>query len=154
MTSQMLLGTVFIAVPVLLSLSVHEFAHARTALSFGDPTAKAMGRCTLNPLVHLHPIGTLMILFAGFGFAKPVPVNVGNLHPRRLGSIAVSAAGPLSNLALAVMCAGGLRLMHMLGVTVNPAAGAPFVWTDVVVLIFTYSVLLNLCLTLTGRYQR
>ena len=76
MTSQMLLGTVFIAVPVLLSLSVHEFAHARTALSFGDPTAKAMGRCTLNPLVHLHPIGTLMILFAGFGFAKPVPVNV------------------------------------------------------------------------------
>jgi Zn-dependent protease len=78
-------------------------AHARTALAFGDPTAKLMGRITWNPFAHLDPMGTLAIVFAGFGWAKPVPVNMANLHPRRMGSIAVSLAGPLSNLAFAFL---------------------------------------------------
>ncbi len=89
--------------PLLFSLVIHEYAHARTAWSFGDATAKHMGRLTLNPLAHLDPIGTLALIFIGFGWAKPVPVNPFNLHPRRLGDIAVSLAGPMSNLLLAVI---------------------------------------------------
>ena len=97
-------STIVILLPLLLfSLIIHEFAHARTAWNFGDGTAKAMGRMTLNPLAHIDPIGALALLFVGFGWAKPVPVNPFNLHPRRLGDIAVSLAGPASNLMLAVI---------------------------------------------------
>ncbi|MCK4601484.1 MAG: site-2 protease family protein, partial [Phycisphaerae bacterium] len=72
--------TVIMAPPLLLSLTVHEFAHARTALAFGDPTAKHMGRCSLNPLVHLDPFGTIVLLVTHFiGWAKPVPVNPANM---------------------------------------------------------------------------
>jgi Zn-dependent protease len=104
MIFQLPVSTIVILLPMLLfSLVIHEFAHARTAWNFGDPTAKAMGRMTLNPLAHIDPIGALALLFAGFGWAKPVPVNPFNLHPRRLGDIAVSLAGPASNLMLAVL---------------------------------------------------
>lgn len=96
---------------VLLSLTVHEFAHARMALAFGDDTALKMGRVTLNPLAHLDPIGTLCLLFAHFGWAKPVPINPANLHPRRLGDIMVSLAGPLSNVVLALLFLAGIRVM-------------------------------------------
>lgn len=99
-----------VLVPVLLlSLTLHEFAHARIALAFGDPTALRAGRVTLNPLRHLDPIGTIMLFFVGFGWAKPVPVNPYNLRPRRLGDIMVSLAGPLSNLCLAVIAGCLLR---------------------------------------------
>jgi len=98
------------APPLLLSLTIHEYSHARMALFFGDPTAKYNGRLTLNPLRHLDPIGTLMLLFSGvMGWAKPVPVNPFNLHPIRLGQVMVSLAGPLSNLSLAVLSGLGLR---------------------------------------------
>ena len=100
------------AIPLLMSLSVHEFSHARTALAFGDPTAKLMGRCTLNPLVHLHPIGTLCLLFVGFGWAKPVPVNYANLYPPRKAKIMVSIAGPGSNIALAIAIGLVLRIAY------------------------------------------
>ncbi len=95
---------IIVAPPLLLSLVLHEYAHARTALAFGDPTAKMMGRVSLNPLRHLDLIGTIAILTVRFGWAKPVPVNPANLHPRRAGSIAVSLAGPMTNLVLAVIC--------------------------------------------------
>jgi len=88
--------------PLLFSLTIHEYAHARTALAFGDATAKLLGRVSLNPLRHLDPIGTVAIFLVRFGWAKPVPVNHMNLRPRRLGDIAVSLAGPLSNFALAL----------------------------------------------------
>jgi len=96
--------------PLIFSLTLHEYAHARVALAFGDPTARNMGRVSLNPLRHLDPIGTLMLIFSGvIGWAKPVPVNPLNLEPRRLGDIAVSAAGPLTNLSLAAVCGLTLR---------------------------------------------
>jgi Zn-dependent protease len=102
---------ILLAPPLLLSLTVHEYAHARVALAFGDPTAKLMGRVTLNPLAHLDLIGTICLLFSQvIGWAKPVPVNPANLHPRRLGDIMVSLAGPFSNLVLAVACGVGLRI--------------------------------------------
>ena len=97
------------APPLLFSLTIHEYAHARVALAFGDPTACSLGRCTLNPLKHLTVLGTMMLLFSRIiGWAKPVPVNPYNLHPRRLGFAMVSLAGPMSNLALACIC--GLAL--------------------------------------------
>jgi Zn-dependent protease len=95
---------------LLLSLTVHEYAHARTALAFGDTTAQGLGRVTLNPVAHLDPLGTLCMCLAGFGWAKPVPVNPANLNPRRSGDIAVSFAGPLSNLFLAALCIVALKL--------------------------------------------
>ncbi len=98
--------------PLLLSIVLHEVAHARTALSFGDPTAHRLGRTSLNPLVHLDPIGTLALFFIGFGWAKPVPIDPRNLHPPRLGNIMVSLAGPLSNLGLAVVCGLVLKILY------------------------------------------
>jgi Zn-dependent protease len=107
--------TLLLLVPMMLSFSIHEYAHARTALAFGDPTAKLQGRVTLNPLAHLDPMGTIVLVLTHFvGWAKPVPVNRGNLHPPALGEICVSLAGPFSNIFLAVIC--GLLLkgwMHI-----------------------------------------
>lgn len=103
------------APPILLSLTVHECAHAWAADKMGDPTAKMLGRLTLNPLKHLDPIGTLMLFFSGlFGWAKPVPVNPRNFRNLRRGDIIVSAAGPASNLALAVIFAVIIRLMGLI----------------------------------------
>jgi Zn-dependent protease len=98
------LSVLVLVLPLLISsLVIHEYAHARTAWNFGDGTAKAMGRVTLNPLAHLDPFGTIALLLVGFGWAKPVPVNPNNLQPRRLGDIAVTLAGPGSNLLVAVV---------------------------------------------------
>ncbi len=90
---------------VVIAITVHEFAHAWTALKFGDTTALRAGRVTLNPLAHLDPLGTLLLFLAGFGWGKPTPVNTSALrHPR--AGLVVSAAGPISNLLVA--CAAGL----------------------------------------------
>jgi len=92
------------AVILLVALPIHEFAHAFTAYRLGDDTAARRGRLTLNPLRHLDPLGSAMIFFVGFGWAKPVPVNPGNLrHGSRAGYALVAAAGPASNLFLAAL---------------------------------------------------
>ena len=111
-TEDFLAQLIFLAPPFILSLTLHEYAHARTALAFGDPTAKMMGRVSLNPLRHLDPIGTIALLIVHFGWAKPVPVNYANLRPQRAGHIAVSLAGVTANLLLAVICGIILRLDH------------------------------------------
>ena len=116
-----LLFTIGISAPmILLALSVHECAHAWTARLFGDPTADEQGRISLNPLVHIDPMGLLAFLFCGFGWAKPVPYDRGNLlaaHPRhaRWTELAVAAAGPLSNLLLAGVLRLGLVGADVLG---------------------------------------
>ena len=104
-STELLLQKLMLLPALLFSLVIHEYAHARTALAFGDRTAQYSGRLTLNPLAHLDPVGTLCIFFANFGWAKPVPVNPLNLYPRQLGSIAVSLAGPMSNLGVAIATA-------------------------------------------------
>lgn len=91
----------YVFAALLLAFAVHEFAHAWTAWKFGDPTARREGRVTLNPLKHLDVFGTLLIFIAGFGWAKPVPVNRSYFRRPRLMGVIVSAAGPLSNLLLA-----------------------------------------------------
>ena len=105
-----------ILLPILIfSLCFHEFSHGYIAYKLGDHTAARNGRLTLNPLAHLDPIGSLMILFVGFGWAKPVPVNPVNFSNPRLDMMKVAFAGPASNLILAFT--GGLimRLVNIVG---------------------------------------
>ena len=97
---------------VLVSLTIHEAAHAWTADRLGDPTARMLGRVSLNPLVHIDPIGTILLpLIASIsglpiiGWAKPVPVNINRLRNHRRDFMIVAAAGPLSNIAQAVVAA-------------------------------------------------
>ncbi len=95
------LAFVLVAVPLLYSVIIHELAHGWVALKMGDPTAKWSGRLSLNPLKHLDPIGTLMLFLVGFGWAKPVPVNLNNIPDQRKALIYVSSAGIAANLLLA-----------------------------------------------------
>jgi len=98
---------------LVFSLSFHEFAHAYIAYKLGDNTAAYQGRLTLNPLVHLDFFGSLMLLFIGFGYAKPVPVNPMNLNNPRVDMMKVAFAGPASNLLL---CLIGCLLMRSVGI--------------------------------------
>src|SRR3990170_2499028 len=82
-----------IVIALVISLSFHEFGHAATAKLFGDDTAQRMGRLTLNPLAHVDALGLLMVVFVGFGWAKPVPTNPRNFNSR-WADLFVSAAGP------------------------------------------------------------
>ncbi len=105
---QTIISRIFI---LIIAFSVHEFAHAWTATRFGDETPRQYGRLTLNPLSHLDPFGSLMLLIAGFGWAKPVPVNPYALNRRSPAALMwVSLAGPFSNFLLAVVAAIPLRL--------------------------------------------
>jgi Zn-dependent protease len=98
---------------LLIALPIHELAHAFIAYRLGDVTARDYGRLSFNPLDHLDPIGAIMILLGGFGWAKPVPVNPYGLYRSRnstIGFALVSLAGPLSNLFLAALFAIPIRL--------------------------------------------
>jgi Zn-dependent protease len=96
------------------AFTFHEFAHAWVALRLGDPTAKNMGRLTLNPIKHLDFFGILMVLAVGFGWAKPVMVNPANLRNGRRGMALVAVAGPVTNLLLAVVLAALWRVTGVL----------------------------------------
>ena len=92
-----------LAIPLLYSVILHEISHGFVASLFGDDTAKRSGRLTLNPLVHLDPIGTLALFLVGFGWAKPVPVVYSNLKNFRVGLICVSLAGCATNILIATV---------------------------------------------------
>ncbi len=101
---------------LVVAFTVHELSHAVVADRLGDPTPRRMGRITLNPVAHLDPVGSLMLLLVGLGWARPVLVNPLNLRGDRQTAMAlVAAAGPLSNLALAVLGAIPLRLVLATG---------------------------------------
>lgn len=101
-----------LVIPLLYSVVIHEVAHGWVAYRLGDATARWMGRLSLNPLKHLDPIGTLMLFLAGFGWAKPVPVNLNNIPNRRKGLILVSSAGIIANILIAFVA---LLLHRFLG---------------------------------------
>ena len=134
-------------VPGMLAIVCHEVSHGYVAWRFGDPTAKMMGRLTLNPLKHIDIIGTLMILFIGIGWAKPVPVVFGNLRNPKRDMIWVAAAGPITNLVLATVSAFLLRALVAFG---NPAAsGSPAAMLiEPVVWMLAFSVYINLLLAI------
>lgn len=111
------------ALPVLLAVTFHEAAHGWVAWKLGDDTAKRLGRVTFNPFRHIDPVGTvlmpaaLLFLSGGrmmFGFAKPVPVDFRRLRPLRLGMVLVAAAGPGTNVLLALLAAGAFHLLPLL----------------------------------------
>lgn len=116
-------------IPVLVfALVFHEFSHAWVANKLGDPTARYSGRLTLNPLAHLDPFGSLMILFVGFGWAKPVPVDSRYLSNPRVDMMKIAFAGPASNLLLAFvggtiirtgLVGGSITLMILLFTQIN-----------------------------------
>jgi len=97
---------------LVIALTLHEYAHARAAAYFGDDTPRLAGRLTLNPLRHLDPLGSLMLVVAGFGWAKPVPINPDVIRQRsRAGVMLVSLAGPFTNLLLALLAGLAYRLL-------------------------------------------
>jgi len=116
------LGTFALLLPiVLVSLTLHELAHAWVAWRLGDPTAKSQGRLTLNPIVHLDPLGTLMFVLTAlianlpFGWARPVPVDPRYFRRAKEGMAIVAAAGPLMNFLLALVCWGVVRHVELSG---------------------------------------
>ena len=130
---------------VLVALTIHEAAHAWTADRLGDPTARQLGRISLNPIVHIDPIGTLLLpalaAYSGLpiiGWAKPVPVDISRLRHHRRDFMIVAAAGPLSNIAQAVVCAG---LFHI-AIEVVSGQGSPPVTLE----ILRQAVVINLLL--------
>lgn len=104
---------IIMAPPLLLALTLHEYAHGYVAYRLGDPTARDAGRLTLNPLSHLDPIGTIAFFFIKFGWAKPVPVNPYYFKNPRKDMLWVALAGPVTNLLLAVVSA--LLLKALIG---------------------------------------
>lgn len=132
---------------LLFSLCVHEAAHAAMADRLGDPTARLLGRLSLNPLAHIDPVGTvvmpLLMMTSGvrflIGWAKPVPVNPRNLRNMRRDQVLVAAAGPASNLAMALIVALVLRIAVMM---TDPATAM----TSPIFMVFIYMVFINLAL--------
>ena len=142
--------SLLLTLPVLLfSLSAHEAAHAAAAYLMGDPTARNFGRMTLNPLKHLNPMGTLCMLFCGFGWANPVPVDSRNFRKPRLGIAVTALAGPLANLLLSVVSLCFMRFLcygflWQLNLTNETAVNAVYFLT----LLFYYRVYMNLTLAI------
>lgn len=130
-----------VAAVLLIAFTVHEFAHAYTAYKFGDPTAKNQGRLTLNPIHHLDPIGTLLIFIAGFGWARPVPVNRYHFKNPRLAGIIVSLMGPVSNFALAILGSCIFFILMVTGVSAQLPVFVTqffnmFIWMNVLLFVF------------------
>jgi Zn-dependent protease len=116
-SDELLAAVIVVAIMLLVGFPVHEFSHALAAYRLGDSTARFMGRLTLNPIVHFDPLGGILLGITfiasqgtfGFGWAKPTPVNPRNLEGGRYGEAMVAAAGPISNLVLAIAAAIPLR---------------------------------------------
>ena len=117
MSDELLAALIVVAIMLLVGFPVHEFSHALAAYRLGDSTARFMGRLSLNPIVHFDPLGGILLAITfigsqgtfGFGWAKPTPVNPRNLEGGRYGEAMVAAAGPISNLVLAIAAAIPLR---------------------------------------------
>lgn len=125
-----------VAMIILVALPVHEFAHAAAAVALGDDTPKWQGRYTLNPKVHIDPLGALLILLVGFGWAKPVQWTPSNIRmDPKWGSIIVAAAGPLSNLLLALISAILLG-MNAFGLPFLTSILDYFLWINVSLFVF------------------
>ena len=145
-----ILQIIILAPPILLALTVHEFAHGYVAYRFGDPTAKNEGRLTLNPLKHLDPIGTLAFFIIKIGWAKPVPVNPAYFRNPRKDMLWVALAGPAVNFVLAIISALMVKVVWFIAATIPYSAMAEAilvplnevllasVWINLVLCIFNF----------------
>lgn len=106
-----------VLVALLVGLTFHEFSHAYVADQLGDHRPRALGRVTLNPINHIDPMGAIMVVLVGFGWAKPVPVNPVALRPGRRAMSLVAAAGPTANVVVALAAAVVFRLLDAVGVS-------------------------------------
>ena len=125
--------------PILFALTIHEFAHAWLADRLGDPTPRAMGRVTLNPIPHIDPLGALVFVIARFGWGKPVVINPLNFKDPKKGELLVAAAGPASNFLSAMV----LGLAHRI---LSPVAVAGPMWAEIVITMLYLGVWINLAL--------
>lgn len=131
------------AITLIIAFTVHEFSHAWTATALGDDTPRANGRLTLNPLAHLDPLGSILLLISGFGWARPVPVDPYALQRRTpAGMMLVSAAGPFSNLILAILAALPLQI----GLVSLAQLGVRSAWLPSPVEFFAEFIFINLIL--------
>ncbi|HIQ36972.1 MAG TPA: site-2 protease family protein [Desulfocapsa sulfexigens] len=145
-----ILQIIILAPPILLALTVHEFAHGYVAYRLGDPTAKNLGRLTFNPLKHLDPIGTLAFFIIKIGWAKPVPVNPNYFRDPRKDMLWVALAGPAVNFVLAVISAILTKVVWFIAASIpySPIAEAILVpvnevlmasvWINLVLCIFNF----------------
>lgn len=142
-----LLSTPYVLIGLLLSLligiTVHEFSHAWMATRLGDPTAKLMGRLSLNPLKHLDPFGTIFLLLVGFGWGRPVPYNPEYLRHGKKDEVKIALAGPLSNFILALIFALPYRLTYYLhlDLTLNPFFIICAVITEINIILAVFNLL-------------
>ncbi|QEN06492.1 site-2 protease family protein [Oceanispirochaeta crateris] len=130
---------VFLVPILLLSLSVHEFAHGWVSSLLGDKTPRMEGRLTLNPLRHLDLWGTLMLLTVGFGWAKPVHINIDSYKKKYQGLVMTSLAGPLSNLLIAIVFTFFLRIIIM-------TESLAFLQVGAVITVIQYVLIINVLL--------
>ena len=124
---------------ILFALTFHEYAHARVAYHLGDYTAYYQDRMNLNPLNHLDPLGTLALYFLGFGWAKPVPVNMRNLSNARKDMMLIAIAGPASNIFLATIASIFLRIFNMINFSIPElfnSAMVFFIFINIVLALF------------------
>jgi Zn-dependent protease len=112
-----------IAIALVIGVTFHEFSHAFTADQLGDHRPRALGRVSLNPVRHIDPFGALLFLIAGFGYGRPVPVNVYALRPGRIGMAMVAAAGPVANVVVALVFAVVYRSIKISGVQMDLVEG-------------------------------
>ncbi len=145
-----ILQLIILAPPILLALTLHEFAHGYVAYRFGDPTAKDQGRLTLNPLKHLDPIGTLAFFIIKIGWAKPVPVNPNYFRNPRKDMLWVALAGPAVNFILAIISALLVKIIWFIAASIPPSPLAAAiliplhevlmasVWINLVLCIFNF----------------
>ena len=131
---------------ILLALSLHETAHGYVAYKLGDPTARNLGRITLNPMKHLDPFGFICMLLAGFGWANPVPINSRNFKKPRRDMALSAAAGPASNLLLAIVFTALYKVFTLVTPHINIANEASFYVFFAVELFLYFGISLNISL--------
>lgn len=125
---------IFWIIALLVAITVHEFAHAWTAVRLGDPTPKLQGRLTLNPIAHMDPLGTLMLLLVRFGWGKPVQFDPFNLQNPKRDAAIISLAGPVSNLFLAAMLS---IIVNLIGpFSIISAMLIPIIFLNVILAVF------------------
>ncbi|MFQ6058918.1 MAG: site-2 protease family protein [Anaerolineae bacterium] len=134
----------YLIIALLVAISVHESSHAWVADRLGDPTAKNAGRISLNPMAHLDPVGTLMLLLVGVGWGKPVHVDATRLrYGPKVGMGLVGAAGPVANFVLASLLAIPLRL-HLIPFRPRMVVGLPISWGEIVFWLVWFNLMLGL----------